>query len=106
MTIGMLFREEVRQYDFGIGHPFRGDRYRIFNLFLQKNLVADKDYQLIKAEPATEEDLLLICKKEYIEFTARYYRAAYLGMNLPSEDFFDYQSTDNLPVGVPGQMGF
>jgi len=34
MAIGVLYREELREYDFGPGHPFRGDRYAAFLKFL------------------------------------------------------------------------
>ena len=28
MTLAILYRDELSDYDFGPGHPFRGDRYR------------------------------------------------------------------------------
>ena len=31
----ILYREELKEYDFGPGHPFRGDRYEIFPRFLK-----------------------------------------------------------------------
>ena len=34
MTIAIIYREELKEYDFGPGHPFRGDRYQMFPKFL------------------------------------------------------------------------
>ena len=103
MTIGILYREELKEYDFGPGHPFRGDRYIAFYNFLTKNLPANETYKILKAVPATEEDLLLICHRTYIEVTTQYYRAAHLGLTYAG-DFFMFHSADNMPVGRPGKI--
>ena len=103
MTIGIIYREELREYDFGSGHPFRGDRYQLFAQFLRDNLNEDKDYQILRADPATDRDLLLICGKEYIEFTEEYYKAANLGLSYPGK-FDKFHSMDNKPYGRPGKL--
>ncbi|MFC1969415.1 hypothetical protein ACFLVF_02875 [Chloroflexota bacterium] len=41
MPIGILYREELREYDFGSEHPFRGDRFDIFPRFLRKNVAEE-----------------------------------------------------------------
>ena len=87
MMISIVYREELREYDFGPGHPFRGDRYEIFP-------------QLLKA---SDEDLLLVADQEYIRFTQAYYRAANLELSHPG-DFFRYHSPDNMPKGRPGKL--
>ena len=61
MAIAIIYREELKEYDFGPGHPFRGDRYEIFPQFLKEHLPEDDNYRFIKAEQGTNEDLLLIC---------------------------------------------
>ena len=66
--IAILYREELKEYDFGPGHPFRGDRYRIFPSFLKENLPEDDNYRFLKSEWASDEDLLLICNKDYVDF--------------------------------------
>ncbi|GAG91669.1 unnamed protein product, partial [marine sediment metagenome] len=69
------------------------------------NLPEDDNYRFIKAEPATEEDLLLICDKDYINFTREYFKAANLGLNLSQlGGFFQYHSGDNIPRGKPGKI--
>jgi len=103
MAFAILYRPELREYDFGPGHPFHGDRYEIFPRFLRENLPEDDNYRIFKAEPATDEALLLICQKEYIDFTKDYYRAANLGLSYPGQ-FSQFHSGDNRPAGKPGQL--
>ncbi len=103
MAFAILYRPELREYDFGPGHPFRGNRYEIFPQFLQDNLPEDDNYRIIKAEPATNDDLLLICQQDYIDFTREYFKAANLGLDYEGP-FFQYQSMDNHPPGRPGKI--
>jgi len=103
MPLGILYRPELREYDFGPGHPFRGDRYEVFPPFLRNNVPEDDNYRFIEAPAATEEDLLLICDKDYIEVTREYFRAMHLGLTPPA-NFYEFQSGDNLPIGIPGRI--
>ena len=103
MTIAILYQEELKEYDFGEGHPFRSDRYKIFPEFLKENLPKDNNYKVLKAEPATEEDLLFICQKDYIDFTREYFKAANLGRDFNGR-FYQYHSMDNLPSRNPGKI--
>ena len=103
MAIAIIYSEELREYDFGPGHPFRGDRYEIFPRFLRENLPEDDNYRFLKAEPCTDEDLLLICDRDYIDFTRGYFKAASLGSS-HSGNFFQYHSGDNMPTGRPGKI--
>jgi len=102
MAIAILFREELKEYDFGEGHPFRGDRAEIFPKFLKEKL-PEESYKILQAEPATDEDLTLICQKDYIDFTKEYYKAANLGQSFDGK-FFQYHSMDNLPGRNPGKI--
>ena len=102
-ALGILYREEIRQYDFGPGHPFRGDRFESFPQVLKDNLAKDDNYRILKAEPATDENLRLICRQEYIDFTREYYKAANLGLSY-SGQFFQFQSADNQPIARPGKL--
>jgi acetoin utilization protein AcuC len=103
MAIGILYQENLREYDFGPGHPFCGDRYELFSKFLKENLAEEDNYRILKSEPATDQDLLLICGKDYIDFTREYYKEANLGLIFPG-DFHRFQSDDNLPFGRPGKI--
>jgi len=103
LTVGILYREELREYDFGPGHPFRGDRYETFLQFLQENLAEDDNYQILKSDPATDDDLFLICQKGYVDFTKEYYRAANLGLRHGGQ-FSRFHSGDNMPIVRPGKL--
>ncbi len=103
MPLAIFYSHKLSEYDFGPGHPFRGDRYLIFPQFLKDNLPEDDNYRILEAEPVTDEDLLLICTREYIDFTREYYRAANLGLNI-SGQFSRFQSGDNRPIGKPGKL--
>ena len=103
MTLGIICGVELKEYDFGIGHPFRGNRYIRFPKFLQESVPEDNNYKMLSAETATDDDLYLICDKDYIEFTKEYYRAANLGLTYPG-NFSNFHSLDNLPVGKPGKI--
>jgi len=103
MAFAILYGQELIEYNFGPGHPFRGDRYQRFPQFLPEHLAEDDNYRIIKAEPATDEELLLICQKDYIDFTKDYYRAANLGLDYPGR-FSRFHSGDNSPIGKPGKL--
>ena len=101
METVILYREELNEYDFGEGHPFHGRRGKDFlNFFKEKTKI---NFPILKAEKASDEDLSLICKKDYIEFTKNYFEAANLGKSFNGK-FFKYHSVDNLPVGKPGKI--
>jgi acetoin utilization protein AcuC len=103
MITAILYTDELREYDFGLGHSFRGDRYEIFPKFLKEHIPEYRNYVILVSEPATDEDLLLISQKDYIEFTKEYYKAANLGLSYPGP-FYKYQSHDNLPFSGCGKI--
>ena len=103
MDTAILYQEGLREYDFGPGHPFRGDRYEAFPRFLKDNLAANGEYQILKADPATDADLYLICQKDYVDFTKGYYKAANLGLRYPDRFSF-FHSADNRPISRPGKL--
>jgi acetoin utilization protein AcuC len=103
MAIAILYREELREYDFGPGHPFNGDRYPLFHRHLRESLPEDDNYRIVAADGASDDDLLLICKQDYITFTREYYKAANLGLDYPGP-FHRFHSGDNVPIGRPGKL--
>ncbi|MBI4284766.1 MAG: hypothetical protein HY670_02555 [Chloroflexi bacterium] len=109
MPVAILYREELKEYDFGPGHPFRGDRYEMFPRFLRANLGEDGYYRIIKAEPVGDDDLLKICTRDYIEFTREYYRIANVSTEWDyNSDFYKkirkYHSLDNRAIGGCGKL--
>ena len=103
MALAILYRDELREYDFGPGHPFRGERYVQFYQFLREHLPQDNNYRIIKADWATDDDLLLICQEEYIAATRQFYEDAYRGSS-SSVQFYRFHSGDNVPSGKPGKL--
>jgi acetoin utilization protein AcuC len=103
METCILYNDHLKEYDFGEGHPFRGDRFINFHKFIHHNLPEGKYYDLLSAKPASDKDLQLICHKNYIEFTRGYYEAANLGIPYPGK-FNDFQGMDNIPTGKPGKI--
>ena len=103
MTIAILYREELKEYDFGPGHPFRGDRYEVFPRFLREKLEPQGHYEFLSASGATDADLSLICQREYIEFTGNYYKPTNLGLDYDHR-FHQFHTDDNRPVGQPGKL--
>jgi acetoin utilization protein AcuC len=96
-----LFRKEINDYDFGEGHPFHGRRGENFLKFFKEKVKVD--FPILEAEKASDEDLILICEKEYIEFTKKYFEAKSRGEEFDGR-FFLYHSADNLPIGKPGKI--
>lgn len=103
MPIAILYDEDLKEYDYGPGHPFRGDRYEIFPNFLRERVPEADNYRFIKAPPAGDQDLALICNRDYIDFTCSYYKAAHGGV-LDHVKFGLYQSMDNMPFDTPGKL--
>lgn len=97
----ILFSKEVNDYDFGEGHPFHGRRGEDFLKFFKEKTKIH--FPILKAEKASDGDLLLICQKDYIEFTKKYFEAANKGKAFNGR-FYQYHSVDNLPMGKPGKI--
>jgi acetoin utilization protein AcuC len=66
--IGIVYNEEIKKYDFGPGHPFRGTRFREYmQLIRRKRILDDPSVFLLSSEPACNEDLELAHSRKYIE---------------------------------------
>jgi acetoin utilization protein AcuC len=65
--VAIVYHEEVVGYDFGRGHPFRGDRFSKFmTLVDEKGLLVDPYVSVVKPEPASDHDLSLVHPERYI----------------------------------------
>lgn len=102
MEIAILYSQKVKDYDFGEGHPFHGERGEKFLEFLKKNL-KEKTPPILEAKKASDEDLALICKRDYIEFTKNFYQQKSKGKDFDGR-FYQYHSPDNLPGKNPGEI--
>lgn len=103
--INIVYSDEIVNYDFGVGHPFRGFRFRAFFEYLRTKLKENIDFRIIDAEPVTDQDLLLICSEEYINYVRDFYDLAYRG-ELSIFHYFasDFLSVDNIPGENPGKI--
>jgi acetoin utilization protein AcuC len=105
MSVTIIYNNEVSEYDFGIGHPFRSIRYKLFFNYLKEKLREGIDYQILQAQPVTDEDLLLICSKEYIDYVKNFYESAYNGeINYLVALSSNFISIDNIPGENPGNI--
>ncbi len=64
----IVYHSDVSEYDFGLGHPFRGDRFpRFIKLLEAKGLLYLPDVELVEPEAANNSDLQLVHSDAYIE---------------------------------------
>lgn len=104
MAIAILYREELKEYDFGEGHPFRGERVGNFIEFFKEKL-PQENFRWIQPKPATDEDLRIIHSQEYINFVENFYQAAHAKQPLPfSQEIYQFLSIDNIPGPNPGKL--
>lgn len=99
----IIFSNGLSEYDFGEGHPFRGNRYQIFREFLSENFTGDGRYDLLQTEPANDEELLKICNQEYITFTRNYFNSEETHPQITG-NFSRYHSADNVPREHHGRL--
>lgn len=103
IPVTILYRKELQEYDFGPGDPFQGDRYEIFARFPTQKMPAEGHYRMLQAEWATDEDLRLICQRQYIEYSQNFYKMANLGLEYNGRSS-EFHSADNRPYGRPGKL--
>ena len=68
LDVGIAFHEKYRQYDFGPGHPFRGDRFdNALKFFEEQGLLKLPNVKVLKPEIAELKDLLRVHNKSYVD---------------------------------------
>ena len=82
MTLAIAYSDKMKGYDFGPGHPFRGDRYARF-MELLRRMVNSSELTVIEPRHASDEELLLVHDREYLDFL----RAGHTRTWSPSGDF-------------------
>jgi len=91
MKTKILYSDELGNYDFGPGHPFRSDRFTSFLKLYEEKLGRNKDFELVKNnEAASDEELELWHTKDYIQAI----KAASTGVTIPN--LFRFISQDNV----------
>ncbi len=87
----LIYDPEIKNYHFGSGHPFKGERFEIFVNFLKNNLKNFDNYlEMIKPKAVSDKILELAHSKNYIKAIGK----ASKGIVLPN--ISDYISTDNI----------
>ena len=102
MKVGIIQSKQLKNYDFGPGHPFRGDRFEnFFSFFNAKFNKSDRFEIFLNEKLASNGDLELWHTKDYIRKMKRASSGAEVA------DLFRYVSGDNLnpqtrrfPVGI------
>lgn len=91
MKTAIIYSDELKNYDFGPGHPFRGDRFASFFQLYEEKLGKNKNFQLIKnSEPASDKELKFWHTQEYIQVI----KAASSGITIPH--LYQFISQDNV----------
>ncbi len=91
MKTAILYRDELKNYDFGEGHPFRGERFRIFMDFFARKFSPYRDrFELLRPTPAEDKTLRMVHTREYIDAV----QAASDGKT--GSPFAQYLSADNV----------
>ena len=68
LRVGLAFHEKYRLYDFGAGHPFRGDRFgNSMRIFKKQGLLDLPDIHILKPEIAKLKDLLRVHNRNYVD---------------------------------------
>ncbi|MEM1585857.1 MAG: histone deacetylase [Candidatus Bathyarchaeia archaeon] len=66
--ICIVYHEKYTQYDLGVNHPFRGDRFiKAIKYFEKKGLFNMPNISLIRPEPVRREILLKVHTKDYVD---------------------------------------
>ena len=67
MKVGITYHEKFSQYDLGLGHPFRGDRFiKTLDLFKEKGLLNLPEVVLLSPEPSNKRNLIRVHHEDYI----------------------------------------
>ncbi|MBL7120306.1 MAG: histone deacetylase [Dehalococcoidia bacterium] len=97
MTIGIVYSDEMKNYDFGPGHPFRGNRYANFMRLFAEMVT---DFELIEPRYASDEELLLVHDRSYVDFL----EGASKGIWLPSSRFLSPDTPAQPGIGKAARL--
>jgi len=72
LKAGVTYHEKFSQYDLGLGHPFRGDRFiNAMRFFEEQGLFRLPHVIVLKPNPATKQDLLMVHDENYVNLIYR-----------------------------------
>ncbi len=68
MKVGIICSDKLKNYDFGPGHPFRGDRFRSFMSYFNTTLGKSGRFEIfLNEDSASNKDLELWHTRDYIQ---------------------------------------
>jgi len=67
MGMAIAYSDQMKGYDFGSGHPFRGDRYARFMEILREK-VGGSEFEVVEPRRASDDELLLVHGRDYLNF--------------------------------------
>ena len=72
LRTGIAYHEKYVQYDLGLGHPFRGDRFtNTMRLFEEQGLLALSNVTVLRPDSLSREDLLRVHDEGYVDLIFR-----------------------------------
>ncbi len=71
MKSAIVYSDSLQGYDFGPGHPFRGDRHADFMKLFMEEIGLGEDMAIVEPTPATDEDLALVHSPLYVDFVKK-----------------------------------
>ena len=72
MKTALIYNPEIKNYNFGKGHPFTSKRFENFINFAKKKLPDFKTiFEQIVPKKASEKDLKLVHSQEYIDIISK-----------------------------------
>lgn len=98
--IDIMFSNEMGKYDFGPGHPFRGDRFTNFIERFREELLRERSrFEIVEPKHATEEEILTIHDPLYVDYVKKTAaRSGFLELDTPLSPGMDEQA--KLVVGA------
>jgi len=72
LKVVITYHEKFGQYDLGVGHPFRGDRFvNVMRLFEEQGLFHLPSVKVLEPRSATKRDLLRVHDGDYLDLIFR-----------------------------------
>ncbi len=98
--IDLMFSKDMGKYDFGPGHPFRGDRFTNFIERFKEELLRERSrFEIVEPRYATEEEILMIHDPLYVDYVKKTAaRSGFLTLDTPLSPGMDEQA--KLVVGA------
>lgn len=92
MKTAFIYSDDFAKYDYGPGHPLKPFRLKLTHDLIESyGLLALPDVSVVGARPATEKDLLLYHKEDYINVL----KSVNSGLEIPGEDNYGLGPGDN-----------